>query len=137
MSNTQFTVALDLTQSGSGAWVIDSRGNYKRVKNLGWVLRNWKSITSFGWIYLEEYKRDGAGLFYARTRDGLLYITPYASFTVFVGFINRPIFAGLTVWIYDPELRQRASFKVGSSPALAEVDSRFPPDMLAGFPVRR
>lgn len=125
MSNAQFEVLFDLTQTRSHAFVIASNGVAKPVKNLGWLLRNWKHVTSMGWFQTRRESLDD-GIFVARLRDGRIFGTHYASFHVFVGFVNRPVFAGLLVYLYDEEMRQRGSFKVGATPRHADISALAP-----------
>jgi hypothetical protein len=79
------------------ARVVDPAGNRKPVKNLGWLLRNWKSVASF-------HVGPGTGgrdCFLTATLDGrwkgYRYVTDFASARVLVGFLDRPVFRGTPV----------------------------------------
>lgn len=82
------------------AYVQKSDGRVRLVKNLGWLLRNWQNIESLEWaaptVYIET-PMPPEGEFRAYMCDGSTYVTPYASFEVWKGFINRPVFRGLPV----------------------------------------
>lgn len=85
-----------------GATVTDPDGNTRPVKNLGWILRNWKRIDRFE---VTHYPPDGKSCppdawLVAYTRDGYVYRTPYADRGVLAGFIDRPVFRGLPILWY-------------------------------------
>lgn len=65
----------------------------KQVKNLGWLLRNWQMVTRFDAIPSPNPTDDIYLI--AHLSDGRTYETGFASKTVMVNFLNRPIFAGL------------------------------------------
>lgn len=84
------------------SFVISAIGNpckIRKVKNLGWILRHWKDILSVKFHYnrLESFTNDGLVEFYLL--DGRKYFTDYASFDVFLNWIDRPIFRGLPLTI--------------------------------------
>ena len=80
--------------------IIKPNGSVHEVKNLGWLLRNWQQIKSLHWQSLPQTPRmTPDGLFSATMRDGSVYMTDYASFEVWKGFINRPVFRGLPVTV--------------------------------------
>lgn len=77
---------------------------YRRVKNLRWLLKNWKHIEQLEWTSLDDHTRKilgvhpvTDGIFQARLCDGRIYETTYASFEVWKRFINRPVFRGLPI----------------------------------------
>ncbi len=84
-------------------------GKIKTVKNLGWVLRNWSKIDRLEWIDMGGLTNARGqalvargmidGVFRAYMRDGSIYATTYASFQVWKGFIDRPVFRGLQVTV--------------------------------------
>jgi hypothetical protein len=77
--------------------VMDSVGAYRKVKNLGWLLRHWRDVQSFTIApYLGLTPWCDATLF-AWLRDGTWYATPFASRTVLLGFLNRPVFRTLPI----------------------------------------
>lgn len=71
----------------------------KIVKNLGWLLRNWKKVVSFHWYDNFDNSRND-GFFLASLDDGKVFYSDYASYTIFVHWLNRPVFRGLPVTIY-------------------------------------
>ncbi len=78
------------------AAVYDGK-KWKRVKNLGWLVRNWKSVTSFD--VRRGYGSWDATLI-AFIDNGNVYATPYASRYVLANFLDRSIFRGIPVlWL--------------------------------------
>jgi len=80
-----------------------AKGTEKTVKNLGWLLRNWRQVESFSWydvhsLYYPETVSDG--FLMARLDDGRVFHTSFASYTVFVHWLNRPVFRGLPVTMH-------------------------------------
>src|SRR4051812_5118085 len=75
---------------------------WKEVKNLGWLINNWKGVEL---IDVRKYKgsvRNGPGLrddalLVAHMRDGKVYATPFASREVLAHWLNRPVFKGANV----------------------------------------
>lgn len=51
------------------------------------------------------YRLRYGGVFRAYLRDGRTYATPYASFDVWKGFVDRPVFRGLPVTVNGIEGR--------------------------------
>jgi hypothetical protein len=74
------------------AYVKQTNGTIREVLNLGWILRHWQHVERLEWI-------SGPGgwnnTFRAYLKDGREYVTDYACFEVWKGFINRPVFRGL------------------------------------------
>ena len=68
-------------------------GSYKKVKNLGWLLRNWKDVDRFKVI---RGTASQARLV-AYMRDGREFDTQFASKDVLWNFLKRPVFIGLHV----------------------------------------
>lgn len=80
------------------AYVISINGHPRPVKNLGWILRNWKLVDSVKFHYNPtETCNDVMVEFYLK--DGRKFMSTYASFTVFLDWIDRPIFRGIGLWI--------------------------------------
>lgn len=83
--------------------VTTINGKTRVVKNLGWIRRNWKNIERLEWktygktlpgpTKTDRFMDDGE--FWAIMRDGSVYKTPYACFSVWRNFIRRPVFYGL------------------------------------------
>ncbi len=70
----------------------------RAVKNLGWLLRNWRRVVSFRF----DYRPKGAasdGQLIAVLKDGGYYQTDFASLSVAFDFLCRPIFQGLTLLV--------------------------------------
>ena len=80
--------------------VRNADGSTREVKNLGWLLRNWKRAEGFAW-YWEPARYGGSnGLFLAEMSGGQAYETDFADFTVFLRWIDRPVFRGLHVRVH-------------------------------------
>jgi hypothetical protein len=73
------------------ATIINADGTIKSVKNLGWLLRNWKLVKEFEIIEMEQ----GEGLMIAHLKDGRKYSTNWASFTLCKEWLHRPVFIGV------------------------------------------
>lgn len=75
-------------------------GTIRKVKNLGWIIRNWKNIASLEW---QSTPHSGpvkdSGVFAAYMRDGSKYLTEYASYEVFQQWVKRPVFEGLKMTV--------------------------------------
>lgn len=72
----------------------------KKVKNLGWVLRNWRKVKSLEFnLFSASLQHDTMvdGLFIANMEDGGIFKAGYASFAIFLGWIDRPVFRGLPI----------------------------------------
>ena len=66
---------------------------YKKVKNLGWLLRNWKLVRKFHVI--KSSNPDDDAYLIAILRDGgRTYETGFASRKVLWEFLDRPVFRG-------------------------------------------
>lgn len=77
-------------------------GKIRKVKNLGWLLKNWQEVDHFD---VEEGKGFPVSdaIMTAHLRDGGKYITDWASREVMANWLNRPVFRGLTVnWFGEP-----------------------------------
>lgn len=79
-----------------------SDGPVRSVKNLGWLLRNWKDVSRF------EVTRDPTGysnaLLTAHLRDGGFYRTMFMDRGVLIRFLDRPVFRGVAVVVTLPGL---------------------------------
>ena len=80
------------------------------MRNLGWLLRNWKQVERFtvtSGVHedcaLNEDLRRACGcssfdnVLVAHLRDGGRYVTNFASLDVLRGWLHRPVFRGLPV----------------------------------------
>lgn len=82
------------------AHVVSPEGKKKDVKNLGWLIRNWKSVESFSISKSNEpgYGATGAHMV-AHLRSGGMYVTEWASKEVCRDWLRRPVFRGIElVW---------------------------------------
>ena len=72
-------------------------GKSKEVKNLGWLLRNASGLES-----MDFYRgAEGSNKLVAHLTGGRTYTTKYASYEVFKGFVQRPSFKGVPLFIRD------------------------------------
>src|SRR5574337_433014 len=96
---TQTRKRKGITMSSFVVSKIGTKCTIKTVKNLGWILRNWKLVDDVQFHYnkVDSIPKDGMVEFYLK--DGRKYFTDYASFDVFLNWIDRPIFRGLSLWI--------------------------------------
>lgn len=85
------------------AFVISAAGKVHQVKNLGWLISNWRSVRSFSVTRLLK-DRYGARLV-AHMDDGRLYTTDFASRQVLACWLNRPVFRGSEVIWFGKSLR--------------------------------
>lgn len=77
--------------------VLDRNGLGYNVKNLGWLLRNWRKVASFT-VTIPKNLPDGwECMLTAHLNDGGIYRTPFASLNVLRGWIDRPVFRGLKI----------------------------------------
>jgi hypothetical protein len=72
----------------------------RTVKNLGWVLHNAHRVVALGFTRTSAHPLPTYE-FCATLGDGTVYISPYASYGVFVNWVNRPRFWGLPLRIVD------------------------------------
>lgn len=90
------------------------------VKNLGWLLRNWRSVASLGFNLSHTsvpWPQDGELI--ARCRDGTVYVTPFACLSVCWRWLNRPVFRGLPFVLACPTTGARSCWVIGSAVWLA------------------
>lgn len=71
------------------------------VKNLGWLLRNWQDVNHFVFHYCPDNKTMVDGYLYAELKSKGIYRTEFASLSVLWNWLDRPIFRGLTLFIYE------------------------------------
>lgn len=94
------------------AHVKRADGSVRSVKNLGWLLRNWKAVDRF-LITADPTGHDDA-LLKVNLRDGVEYAIGFASFSVLLGFLDRPVFRGRVVFAQLPKLNVDFIGEVGS-----------------------
>lgn len=86
----------------AGAFVTSPDGKRKRVKNLGWLMRNWKGVAEFIAIRNRNQLPRSEAFLVARMRDGSQFESDFASFEVMLGhFLDRPVFRGADITITD------------------------------------
>lgn len=68
-------------------------GAVRRVKNLGWLLRNWKSAESIEFFYAPSGAWDG--VLRVNLHDGRRFESEFASLSVCASWFGRPVFVGL------------------------------------------
>lgn len=71
-------------------------GKQKPVKNLGWLLRNWKQVESFE-IDLPHGQTLAEATLVALLRDGDSYVCEFASYNILRNWLHRPVFMGMEV----------------------------------------
>lgn len=90
--------------SGQGHAVhVDGRGRAKPVKNLGWLLRNWKDVNRFE--VTESPVPGWDALLIAYLNDGGRYESTFASKTVLKDFLHRPVFRGVTLYWFGSRMK--------------------------------
>lgn len=72
-----------------GSFIIKPDGTERRVKNLGWLLRHWRSVDR---IVVRTTRTQPEAILTAHMRDGTRYITGWASLEVLVAWLHRPVF---------------------------------------------
>jgi hypothetical protein len=72
--------------------IVRRNGKVRVVKNLGWLLRNWKKVESF--IVMTK-KDGGAELVAVLCSPYWTYETPFAYKGILRKFLDRPVFRGL------------------------------------------
>lgn len=81
-----------------------TRSNGKKVKNLGWLLRNWKNVKEFR-VYTQNLTNPADdAILTAEMLDGRVYETGFADKITLNRFLRRPVFYGLVV-VWDGERR--------------------------------
>jgi len=87
---------LNLSPRYHMAPVLSNRdGSFKRVKNLGWLLRNWKSVTDLRLIRWEN----GEGSLVANLKHKKYdtFTTDFSDYGVMISWVHRPVFDGLLI----------------------------------------
>lgn len=86
--------------------MIHAQVDGRLVKNLGWLLRNWRDVATFE-VWPHPYV-GGGGMepdckLVARMRDNRVFETGFMSKEVLARFLCRPVFEGLRVrWEVPP-----------------------------------
>lgn len=92
-------------------YIQTSSGNKRPVKNLGWLLRNWKNVKRF--IVMESSKPNVECFLTAELRNdvgpnrmrGGFYRTDFASREVLAHWLVRPIFLGVKILWFGKETK--------------------------------
>lgn len=84
-------------------------GKERKVKNLGWLLRHWKSVGSFDVTLPVDSVRGVTLTAHLHGHDkGYIFVVDFADRSVLWNFLNRPVFAGVTVTWLDGNAYQLA-----------------------------
>lgn len=90
--------------------VVVSGDQVREVKNLGWLLRNWRDVDRFEILtkgeFTNRYGLNGAYMI-AHLRSGRRYETPWLSLDALRDWLKRPVFDGVPV--HYPDSVQRAT----------------------------
>lgn len=82
----------------SAVWHPTS-GAIKRVKNLGWLIRNWKLVGKFEVIRDTEFPNEAILIAFDRS-NRLIYSSPFASLSICREWLHRPVFRTLPLlWL--------------------------------------
>lgn len=74
--------------------IVSADGKIKPVKNLGWILRNWRLVDYFTFTHTPKNPSQD-GILCAILKDGRRYETGFAHLSVCRYFLRRPVFFGL------------------------------------------
>lgn len=77
---------------------------HREVKNLGWVLRNWKTAR---YITVSLYGGLDGGMLRVHLDGERMFSTRFASESILLAFIDRPIFRTLPLRVIDLGGRNR------------------------------
>lgn len=73
--------------------IITSDLKTREVKNLGWLIRNWKKVEGFAVRTSGEFPNEAYMAAYCR--DGSVYLTTWASDAIMKDWLHRPVFRGV------------------------------------------
>ena len=73
--------------------------NGKTVKNLGYLLRNWSRVVEFRVTTQNLTNPGDDALFVAELYGGDIYQTGFASSTILLTWIKRPVFYGVPLYV--------------------------------------
>jgi len=79
-------------------------------------MRHWRDVKSFVWYDVSPEMRQETvqdGFFLASLSDGRIYYSDFASYSVFVHWLNRPIFRGMSVFITKWQNKSGRWFTIG------------------------
>lgn len=78
--------------------VIGPGDRIKAVKNLGWLLRHWRDVSSLEIRHFpgEEGNLRGARVLAAQLRDGREYNAVFEDRSVLLRWLDRPVFRGVS-----------------------------------------
>lgn len=98
-------------------------GRVKRVKNLGWLLRNWKRVDRTLGFKLTGTS-DGGCRLVARLRldypvlpnaEPHSYVTDFASLTVCWSWLDRPVFGGISCQVRPSVVSRTVDMVIGGA----------------------
>jgi hypothetical protein len=88
--------------------VVYPDGTVKKVKNLGYILRNWKQIEA---IQVDNFVSEDTtrsmkpeAFMSVDFTDGRIYTTGFMSKAVLVEWLDRPVLRGLSIYWFGKEL---------------------------------
>jgi hypothetical protein len=87
----------------------------KQVKDLGWLLRHWQKVESFGFNYSPDSRNMCDGELVARLRGGTVYMTGFASLSVCWNWLDRPIFRSLKFKLVFNNFQSEKFFTIGDA----------------------
>lgn len=82
--------------------IVYADGREKRVKNLGWLLRNWRRVREIRLYTKDLTNPSDDGYLVADVGEGNRYMTGFADSGIMKQFVVRPVFRGLPL-IVDGE----------------------------------
>ena len=81
---------------------VTRNGKVKTVKNLGWLLSHWKEVKSFTLTRTNDHLPKPAAMLVVNLRDyGGKYETDFASYSVCLFWLNRPVFRTVPIVLDD------------------------------------
>ena len=85
------------------ATIFYPNGATKQVKNLGWLLRNWRQVHEI-LFEVSENDPNNDGKLIVLFSNGGKYETNFADLTVCFNWLNRPVFKGQQFTIYSNKI---------------------------------
>ena len=75
----------------------ETRKTPKEVKNLGWLLRNWKLVASFDLSKVTGLPYDAVLTAHLKPNSKKIhsYVSSFAAYSIAENFLKRPVFFGL------------------------------------------
>lgn len=86
--------------------ITSPTGQTKRVKNLGWLLSNWKKVERIELFPVTDNMRECRLL--AHLQHGARYTTSWCSYAICLNWLDRPVFRGLPITDHIAEEKKNA-----------------------------